>query len=105
MRVLYTAIVTCFIMPGAMAKTLLKTETVEEQEKTEIKVFCSKNNEKEALNLCEKWLEKQSKSLGERLLTGSCSQGDQTADAACLYKATGDLKFVLKKYRTETERD
>lgn len=90
----------------AMAKTiLLKTEVVEEQEKSESKVFCSKNSASEAAALCEKWLDRQSKSLGQRLLTSSCSQGDQTAEAACLYRATGDLKYALKKYRTDTERE
>lgn len=105
MKVFALATVACLLTAPAMAKTLLKTEVVEEQEKSEIRVFCSKNNAQEAVNLCEKWLDKQTRTLGDRLLTSACSQGDQTTDPNCLYKATGDLKYALKKFRTETERD
>ncbi len=105
MRALLFASLAYFMMPGAFARSVLKTEIVEEQDKTETKVFCSKNSESEAVSLCEKWLEKQSKTLGERLLTSSCSQGEMSAESSCLYRATGDLKFMMKKYRTETERE
>ncbi len=79
-----------------------KTEIVEEQEKSETKVFCSKVSEKAAVTDCEKWLGTQAKSLGSRLLTSYCSAGEiSTNNTACLYKATGELKYVLKTYRTE----
>ncbi len=82
-----------------------KTETVEEQEKSEVKVFCSKNSEKEAVSACQKWLDAQVKTLGPRLLTSYCGEGElQTANSGCLYKATGELKYVLKKFKTETEK-
>ncbi len=82
-----------------------KTETIEEQEKVELKVFCSKSSEKEAQNNCQKWLEAQSKTLGNRLLTSYCGEGElQTGNSACLYKSTGELKYLLKKFKTETEK-
>lgn len=82
-----------------------KTETVEEQEKSEVKVFCSKISEKEASAACQKWLELQSKTLGSRLLLSQCSEGDlQSSNTACLYKSVGELRYVLKKYKTETEK-
>ena len=106
MRVATLAVLTCFMMPGAFAKTVIHTEeVVEEQDKTDTKVFCSKNNEKEAASLCEKWLDKQTKSLGDRMLTSNCSQGDMSSDTGCLYKATGEIKYVMKKYRRDTTRD
>ena len=82
-----------------------KTEIVEETEKLEAKIFCSKTSEKEALQSCEKWLDQQSKTLGARLLTSYCSAGElQNNQASCLYRSNGELKYVLKKYRTETEK-
>lgn len=91
---------------AAFAGTNVKTETVEEQEKSEVKVFCSKTSEKEAMASCQKWLDAQSKTLGQRLLTSYCSEGElQSNNTGCLYKATGELKYVLKKFRTETERN
>ena len=106
MKVIWIAGMACLLTTGALARTtVLKTEVVEEQDKSETKVFCSKNSEQEAANLCEKWLQRQTKSLGERLLTSSCTPGDMSSDTGCLYKATGDLKYVMRKYRTETERD
>ena len=82
-----------------------KTEIVEESEKTEVKIFCSKTSEKDAVQMCTRWLEQQSKTLGQRLLTSYCSQGElNTGNAACLYQANGELKYVLKKYRTETTK-
>ena len=89
----------------AWAGSNAKTETVEEEEKTEVKYFCSKNDEKEAMHFCQKWLEAQSKTLGQRLLTSHCGEGElQTGNSACLYRSSGELKYVLKKFRTETER-
>ncbi|RYZ54747.1 MAG: hypothetical protein EOP07_15455 [Proteobacteria bacterium] len=105
MRFVAAALLTCILMPAAYSRTVLKTEVVEEQDKNETKTFCSKVNERDAVIQCEKWLEKQTKSLGERLLTSNCSQGDMSSDTGCLYKAVGDVKFMMKKYRTETERD
>lgn len=106
MRVATLALLTCFMVPGAFAKTVIHTEeVVEEQDKSETKAFCSKNSEKEAVSLCETWLEKQSKTLGDRLLTSSCSQGEMTSDTGCLYKATGDLKYMMKKYRRDRDRE
>jgi hypothetical protein len=88
------------------AGATVKTETVEEQDKSEVKIFCSKVSEKEAAAACQKWLEAQSKTLGQRLLTSYCSEGEmQSNNSGCLYKATGELKYVLKKYKTETERN
>jgi hypothetical protein len=86
----------------ALAASSSKTEIVEEQEKSETKVFCSKVSEKAAVTDCEKWLGAQTKSLGSRLLTSYCSAGElSTNNSACLYKATGEIKYVLKTYRTE----
>ena len=103
MRIAKIAILTLLCSSPLMAKTI-KTEVVEEQEKSEIKVFCSKTSSQDATNLCEKWLGQQNKSLGARLLTSHCSNGDMSSDTNCLYKATGEVKYMLKKYRTETER-
>lgn len=95
-----------FWAAAAWAGTNVKTETVEEQEKTEVKVFCAKGSEKEAVAACQKWLDAQSKTLGQRLLTSYCSEGElQSNNSGCLYKATGELKYVLKKFKTETERN
>ncbi len=95
-----------FWAAAAGAGTNVKTETVEEQEKTEVKVFCAKGSEKEAVAACQKWLDAQSKTLGQRLLTSYCSEGElQSNNSGCLYKATGELKYVLKKFKTETERN
>jgi hypothetical protein len=91
---------------AAWAGTQIKTETVEEQEKSEVKVFCSKGSEKEAMASCQKWLDTQAKTLGQRLLLSHCSEGElQSGNSACLYRSTGELKYVLKKYKTETERN
>lgn len=92
-------------LPSFAAAQATKTEIVEETEKSEVKIFCSKNSEKEALATCEKWLEQQSKSLGQRLLTSYCSQGEIASNPnGCLYRTTGELKYVLRKYRSETEK-
>lgn len=89
----------------AWAGTTTKTEIVEEQEKSEVKVFCSKTSEKEAVASCQKWLDAQAKNLGQRLLTSYCSEGElQSNNSGCLYRSTGELKYVLKKFKTETER-
>lgn len=105
MRIFLSLILVSGFASGLMAAATTKTEVVEETEKTEVKIFCSKASEKEALGLCEKWLGAQSKTLGQRLLTSYCSQGEQTTNApACLYRATGELKYVLRKYRTETDK-
>jgi hypothetical protein len=105
MRFVAAVLMAYIMIPAAQARTVLKTEVVEEQDKAETKIFCSKVNERDAVIQCEKWLEKQTKSLGERLLTSNCSQGDMSSDTGCLYKAVGDVKYMMKKYRTETERD
>ncbi len=100
---LWTLALSCGSHLWAASST--KTEIVEETEKLETKIFCSKTSEKEALSGCEKWLETQSKTLGPRLLTSYCSQGELVSNnAGCLYRATGELKYVLRKYRTETEK-
>ena len=82
-----------------------KSEVVEEQPKTETKTFCAKGNAEEAELQCEKWLNRQVKTLGDKVLTSSCSSGDMTTDSNCLYKAQGDVTWVMKKHRTETERN
>ncbi|HYX35346.1 MAG: hypothetical protein M3Q07_28655 [Pseudobdellovibrionaceae bacterium] len=95
-----------YLTTVAWAGIQTKTETVEEQEKSEVKVFCSKSSEKDAMNSCQKWLDAQAKNLGARLLTSYCSEGEQqSSNTACLYRSTGELKYVLKKFRTETERN
>lgn len=86
------------------ATSTSKTEIVEENDKTEVRIFCSKSSEREAQSLCEKWLAQQEKTLGNRLLTSYCSTGEMSANSACLYRSQGELKYVLRKYRTETER-
>ncbi len=106
MRVVVIALMTCLIGPTAWAKTTIQTEeVVEEQDKTDTKVFCSKIDEKDAVSLCEKWIEKQHKTLGDRMMTSNCSQGDMSSDSGCLYKATGEIKYLMKKYRRDTIRD
>lgn len=91
-------------LPG-LAGSSSKTETVEEQEKAETKVFCSKTSEKEAQNSCQKWLDSQTRNLGNRLLLSYCSEGElQTGNSGCLYRSTGELKYVLKKFKTESEK-
>lgn len=92
-----------FSLAGSLSARTYKTETVEEGERTESKVFCSKISEKDAQSLCEKWLAQQSKTLGDRLLTSYCSGGEISSEVGCLYRAAGELKFFLKKQRTETE--
>jgi hypothetical protein len=92
-----------WLVAGNLYARTYKTETVEEDQKTETKVFCSKASEKDAQQLCEKWLAQQSKSLGERLLTSYCSQGEISTETGCLYRASGELRFVLKKVQTDTE--
>ncbi len=86
------------------ATSTSKTEIVEENDKTEVRFFCSKTSEREAQSLCEKWLAQQEKSLGNRLLTSHCSAGEMSANAACLYRSQGDIRYVLRKYKSETER-
>lgn len=87
---------------GLAARTY-KTETVDEGQQTESKTFCSKTSEQDAQTTCEKWLDQQTKSLGERLLTSFCSQGEISTDVGCLYRSQGEVKFVLKRVRNETE--
>ncbi len=95
----------CILASNAWSATSTnKTEIVEEADKTEVKIFCSKSSEREALALCEKWLGQQEKRLGQRLLTSYCSSGELSSNPSCLYKSSGELKYVLRKYRTETER-
>ena len=83
-----------------------RVEMVEETEKTEIKIFCSKSSEKDAVSLCQQWLGVQQKSLGSRLLTSFCGQGEIVSDnPGCLYRATGELRYILKKHRIETSKE
>lgn len=80
-----------------------KVELVEETEKRETRRFCSKNSGRNAQKECQKWLSQQSKTLGKRLLTSYCSQGQSNKSINdCMYKSVGELKYVLKTYRTET---
>jgi hypothetical protein len=82
----------------------IKTEVVEEQPHTESKTFCAKGNADEASKLCETWLNRQLKTLGEKVLTSNCSTGDMTTDSGCLFRSQGEVTWVMKKYRSETER-
>lgn len=105
MKVLATAFMTGFLATSAFAHgTTLKTETIEELPKTETKTFCAKGNAEEAQKQCETWLNRQLKTLGDKVLTSNCSVGDMTTDTNCLFKAQGDVTWVMKKNRIETER-
>ncbi len=102
MKRLLLALNVLLVTDAAWAGSSSKTEVVQETEKSETKVFCSKTSEKAAVADCEKWIATQSKSLGNRLLTSYCNSGEITTDnTACLYRALGELKYVLKTYRTE----
>lgn len=105
MKSLFVAILAGFLASPALAhSTSYKTETVEEQPRTDTKVFCGKTNADEANKLCADWLNRQLKTLGDKVLTSTCSAGDMTTDTNCLYRAQGEVTYSLKKYRIETER-
>ena len=79
------------------------TETTTEIEKKDVKVFCSKKDDADAGAQCEKWLAAQKATLGARVLTAHCGNGDiGTTD--CLFKAQGEVTFVLKESKKETKR-
>ncbi len=88
---------------GVQASTR-KTEIVEETENKESKMFCSKSSEADAKKACDAWLIEQKKHLGDRVLTVYCSAAEQASSASgsCLYRSVGEIKYVLRKYRTET---
>lgn len=67
-----------------------------EQQKTDNKVFCSKKSEEDAQQKCQSWLDKQEKNLGDRVLTSFCSEGEISAADGCLYRARGEIKYLLK---------
>lgn len=105
MKSIISAFLTAFVSASAFAHgTTLKTETIEELPKTETKNFCAKGNAEEAEKECDKWLKNQLKSLGDKVLTSNCSSGDMTTDTNCLFKAQGEVTWVMKKNRIETER-
>jgi len=81
-----------------------RVEIIEEQEKRETRMFCSKVSEQASKKDCDKWLEDQKKPLGDRLLTAFCSSSEISTEQAssCLYRTVGEIKYVLRKYRTET---
>ena len=80
-----------------------KIEIVEEVEKRETRRFCSKVSVAEAEKKCVAWLGVQKKNLGSRVLTTYCGDGELNQKVNdCLYRVVGEIKFVLKKYRTET---
>ena len=80
-----------------------KVEVVEEREKRETRRFCSKKSLRDAEQQCKNWLAKQSKTLSNRLLTSYCGPSESKPKVnECLYRAVGELKYVLKTYRTET---
>ncbi|MFW7377471.1 MAG: hypothetical protein ACOH5I_01525 [Oligoflexus sp.] len=82
----------------------VKVEVVEEAEKQDMKMFCSKTSEQASKKDCEVWLNAQKKTLGDRLLTAFCSSSEVSAEVKsnCMYRTVGEIKYVLRKYRTET---
>ena len=81
-----------------------KIEIIEEKEQKDTKVFCSKSSEQAAKKDCQLWLDAQKKSLGDRLLTAYCSTAElksEALDKGCLYRSMGELKYVLRTYRSE----
>lgn len=99
------SIVPLVVSSLAWASSNVRVEVVEEQEKRDTKMFCSKVSEQAAAKECENWLAEQKKTLGDRLLTAYCSSSEISAEQAssCLYRSVGDIKYVLRKYRTETQ--
>lgn len=97
-----TFVAICVCAPSLSAKTV-KKEVVEETEKRETRRFCSKKSADEARKECERWMSHQSKSLGDRLLTSYCDQGELNTDVqgSCMYRVIGEVKYVLKTFRTE----
>lgn len=67
-----------------------------EREKSDSQVFCSKKSEEEAAAKCKDWVAQQQKTLGDRLLTSFCSDGEISSAEGCLYRARGEIKYVLK---------
>jgi hypothetical protein len=98
-----TLLLTATLSSKAKANTV-RVEIVEEQERRDTKMFCSKTNEQAAKRECEQWLDAQRKTLGDRLLTAYCSASEISSEptSACLYRSVGELKYVLRSYRTET---
>ena len=99
------ALVVSFAAAQAIADTASETvtETTTEIEKKDVKVFCSKKDENDAATQCQKWLEAQKISLGARVLTSHCGNGN-IGDQDCLFKATGEITFLLKETKKETKR-
>ena len=80
-----------------------RSETITEMERRERRTFCSTKDEGEAAALCQKWLDAQKLSLKNRLLTSHCSTGS-LGELNCLYKAEGELTYVLEERRKETRK-
>lgn len=81
-----------------------KIEVVEEKERSDAKIFCSKVSEQAAKKDCQAWLDQQKKSLGDRLLTAYCSTAELKSEAlekGCMYRSVGELKYILRSYRSE----
>ena len=74
-----------------------------EREKSDSQVFCSKKSEEEAASKCKDWLVQQQKTLGDRLLTSFCSDGEISSAEGCLYRARGEIKYVLKPAKPAVE--
>lgn len=106
-----------FLPLGAMAattawgdeKVIVTTEAsrteVREHEKSDNKNFCSKVSEDDAQQKCQLWLAQQQKTLGARVLTSFCSEGSISAEESCLYRAKGEIKYVLKSKKTGSATD
>ena len=84
----------------AEAKTR-RIEIVEEIEKKRNQTILFQGIQKESLQNCQSWLAAQKKSLGNRVLTHYCGV-ESLGTAICTYPAIGEIKYILKKYRTET---
>lgn len=82
----------------------VKTEIVSETVHKESQNFCSKRSAIRAQEKCQKWVNQQRKSLGDRVLTFYCEEGEQAISPAapCSYRSLGSVSYILKSYRTET---
>ncbi len=104
MRANHLVFLTAMIGASAFAHgSTVHTETVEETPRTETQRFCAKTNAEEAKRQCDSWLQRQLKTLGDKVLTSNCSNGDMTTDTSCLFRADGEVTYALKKHKSSTE--
>jgi hypothetical protein len=68
-----------------------------EKQLTDTKHFCSKTSEADAEQKCQTWLQSQKTSLGTRLLTSHCSAGEISSIDGCLYRAEGEVRYVIAR--------